>query len=179
MPTYVSYQGEGDFAKAPEGLHAAVCVDVVDMPEQKDNFNPGETVDKVRLVWEIDEDHPKFDGNFTVSGFYRKSLHPKSNLRKTLENWRGRAFTDEELTKFDLDTLVGVPCQVQVIHSDNGYANVSAVVAAGKGAKLKPSGHYVRVKDRDDSGTDEKGAANATAKEYTDNFASDDDELPF
>ena len=77
----------------------------------------------------------------------------KSSLVKDLISWRGRAFTDEELKSFELDNIIGAPCQLSIIHNvkdDKTYANVDAIVPAHKDGKLIPSGKYKRAKDRDD-----------------------------
>ena len=83
---------------------------------------------------------------------YRLSLHEKSNLRPMLEAWRGRKFNEEELTGFDLEKLVGVNCQVQVIHgikSTGGtFAKVQAVVGPAKGTAKLAVRNYQRVIDR-------------------------------
>lgn len=143
-----------EFTPAPEGLHRAVCVDVLDpwTEERPERFGGG-LVEKTRLVWEIDA--AMDDGRpFTVAQFYTASLHEKAKLRHHLEAWRGRAFTQDELRGFDLENVIGIPCQLQVIHhtTQDGkvYANVQAIVPNGKGAPaLKPSGDYIRVKDRE------------------------------
>src|SRR3990167_2490369 len=98
----------------------------------------------------------------------------KANLRKHLEAWRGKKFTKEELDGFDVEKLLGVNCQLQVIHnlSDNGgtFANVQAIVPLGKGmVKIRPSEDYVRMVNRDP-----KSGTTATA-----GAPGDEDEAPF
>lgn len=134
------------FTPAPEGVHPAVCVDVVDKGMVTGAYG---TKHKLRIVWEIAE--LMDDGRpFTVGKTYTASLHEKSVLRKDLKSWRGREFTPEELRGFDTEKVVGAPCQLVVQHEEkNGetYANVTAVLKAGA-SRLSPSGGYVRVKDR-------------------------------
>ena len=72
------------------------------------------------------KDYPAFDSSssctladgkpFLISRRYSLSLHEKSSLRRDLESWRGRAFTQEELRGFDLEVLIGVGCLVSVVH---------------------------------------------------------------
>jgi hypothetical protein len=134
------------FVPAPEGLHKAVCVDVVDKGFVE---TPWGEKPKVRVVWEIEAEMD--DGRrFTVGKTYTASLHEKSNLHKDLRTWRGRPFTAEELAGFDMEKVIGVPCQLLVTHVEKDgtvYANVAAVTRL-QGAPLKPSASYVRVKDR-------------------------------
>jgi hypothetical protein len=141
-------KGGGTFTPAPEGVHAAVCVDVVDlgMVESQWGKRP-----KCRIVWEIEETME--DGKrFIVGKQYTLSLHQKSALFKDLKSWRGRPFTDEELAGFDLEKVIGAPAQLVIGHEDKDgtvYANVTAIIKATKA--LKPSGGYIRTKDRADA----------------------------
>ena len=139
------------FVPAPEGLHRAVCVDAVDMGMQETGYGPKH---KVRVIWQIPEEiNPETQKPFQVSKFFTLSLNEQASLRKDLETWRGRKFTPEELKNgFDIEKLVGVNCQLQVIHnlSDDGkiWANVQAVIPAAKGLPALRSQDYVRMKDR-------------------------------
>ena len=175
MSIVASDPGGKEFTPAPEGLHSAVCVDVVDLGVQPNKFNPEKPQHKVRIVWQIEETDPSNqDKRFIVSQMYTLSLHEKASLRKDLEGWRARRFEASELKGFDLEKLLGVPCQVQIIHNvseTNGktYANVQAIVPLGKGmTKLVPDAHYVRVCDRPADGQISKPHG-----------ADDDSEVPF
>lgn len=134
-----------EFIPAPEGVHNAVCVDFVDLGIVNGQFGPKAMV---KIVWEIEE--PMEDGRpFTVQKRYSASLHEQSNLCKDLKSWRGKPFTSDELKAFDTENLIGVPCQLVVAHNEHDgsvYANVENVLKAVK--KLKPTGKYVRQKDR-------------------------------
>lgn len=137
------------YTQAPEGLHRAVCVDVVNLGIVQGAYGPKH---KVRIVWQLDAVDETHGRRYDVARVYALSLHERAALRKDLESWRGRKFTEQELDGFDLDKLLGANAQVQVTHdlSDDGttYANVGTVVAPIKGLpKLAPL-DYVRAKDR-------------------------------
>lgn len=141
---------ESKFTPAPEGLHQAVCVDVHDIGLQK---TPWGEKHKVLIVWQIEQVNDENGKRFDVRNFYTLSLSEKANLRRDLECWRGRKFTDDELAGFDLEKLLGANCQLQIVHNlgDEGktYANVQAIVPFN--AKLGPklaAEDYVRLKDR-------------------------------
>ncbi len=140
-------KGGGDFTPIPEDLHMAVCYGIWDLGTQfSERYS--KTIHKVVIVWEI----PGIRGDFerdgkmvnlprAISKRYTISLHKKSDLRKDLESWRGRKFTEEELKGFDLKKLLGVPCQIQVLHNkvdDKVYANIAAITKAPQGTKLTP-----------------------------------------
>lgn len=138
-----------EFTPAPEGLHQGVCCDVVDLGLQE---TPWGQKEQVKILWAL-EVLDENDRAFLVGKKYTLSLNEKATLRHHLEAWRGRKFSPEELQGFDLEKLIGVNCQVQVVHnlSDDGrtYANVQAIVPLGKGmVKIHIPESYVRVQDR-------------------------------
>jgi len=158
MPIIAADSGGKDFTPAPEGLHSAVCVDVVDLGLQPNTFNPEKPQHKIRIVWQIEEIDLANGKRFQVSQMYTLSLHEKASLRKDLEGWRARKFSAEESKGFDVEKLLGVPCQVQVIHNvseKNGktYANVQTIVPLGKGMDRLTPLDYVRMQDRKDGGS--------------------------
>jgi hypothetical protein len=142
----------GNFTPAPDGLHQAVLVDVVDLGEKPTEWGPKH---KLRLVWELD---PSTAGTlengqrFTVSKQYTASIHEKGNLRKDLKGWFGRDLNAEEMKKFDLERLIGRPCSLFVEQAENHegkvFANVKIVSKPGK-TPVGASGDYTRVQDRD------------------------------
>jgi hypothetical protein len=107
---------------------------------------------------------------------YTASLFEKANLRKHLESWRGRKFTDDELKEFELENLIEANCQIQVIHNigNNGivYANVQAIVPLAKGmTKMRISPDFVRKKDRKHEGP--------TRDPESGSDGPDDEDVPF
>ena len=143
-------KGGVDFIPIPEDLHLAICFGIWDLGTQ---FSErwGKSAHGVILMWEIPGCRAEFerDGKQvnlprTISKRYRLSLHKKADLRKDLENWRGRQFTDEELKGFDLKKLLGATCQLQVLHNrvdDKVYANIAAITKAPIGTKVLPENH--------------------------------------
>ena len=171
------------FTPAPEGTFSAVCVDVVDLGLVE---TPYGAKDKITVVWEIDEDHPDFDGRYTVNKRYTLSLNEKATLCKDLEAWRGKRFTDDEKKGFDVEKLIGAPCMVSVQHNRTGdktYANVVAITPLPKGLpRLSPSGDYTRVKDKpggwDVRSPQEESASGSGGDGHAAPFMPDDN-LPF
>lgn len=161
----IAKEPESNYEPAPEGLHQAVCCDVWEQwTEEKREDWGGGLVEKTRICWEIAEVNPKTGRPYDVSQKYTLSLHEKSNLRKHLEAWRGKKFTTAELKGFDLEVLVGVNCQLQVLHNESEgkvYANIQAIVPLGKTTpKIVVSKEYKRKKVRDA----EKAKAEAAEK---------------
>lgn len=140
-----------EYTPAPEGLRQAVCCDVVDLGVVESMYGPKH---KIELRWQIEDTNPDNDNKpFMVTKRFTSSLHEKATLRSTLETWRGKKFSDEELDGFDIEKLIGVNCQVQIIHNitdDATYANVQAVVPAPRNAMMLRVRDYVRKVDRPD-----------------------------
>lgn len=138
--------GGGDFEQTPEGVYTARCYRIIDLGTQKGSeaFG-GKEQHKVMVSWElIGAVDPKMEEGdnkgkpFSVHKRYTVSLSEKANLRADLEAWRGKKFTAEELKGFDLSTIIGAYCTIQVVHDETGkYANVNSIMAF-KGAKPAP-----------------------------------------
>lgn len=138
MSLIVKTSGDGEFALTPEGAYVGRCIKVLDLGTQTTTGQFGTKAQKqVMITWELLDDDVKMqDGRpFAVTQFYTASLHEKAKLRKDLEAWRGKKFTDEELEGFDLNAVLGAYCMLQIVHSQDGqYANVNAIMSH-KGAK--------------------------------------------
>lgn len=127
-----------DFKPIPEGTYIATCVRVIDLGTQVTTYMGADKLQrKVLVAWEVPDEMVEFEGKSQpalIQKRYTASLSDKANLRKDLEAWRGRRFTDEELRGFDLKNVLGSACQIQVLHSEDGaYANVQTIMALPKG----------------------------------------------
>ena len=133
--------GGGDFEQAPVGSHVARCVKIIDIGTQKGEYQGQANIRRQCIVgWELPNELMKEGDHagkpFTVSRFYTASLGEKANLRKDLENWRGRAFTEQELMGFASKNILGKPCMLSVTHNDKGKARVTGVMALPKGMQV-------------------------------------------
>lgn len=132
MSLTVKASNNDDFEMTPEGSYIGRCIKVIDMGTQTINGQRGpKQSKKVLITWELLDDEVKMkDGQpFAVSQNYTASLYEAAQLRKDLESWRGKKFTDEELEGFDLTNILGTYCLLQVIHSKDGqYANVQTIM---------------------------------------------------
>ena len=106
----------------PSGTHIARCYSMVHIGTQEFEYQ-GEKkkANKIRLTFELPHELRIFDGvekPLSIQKEFTLSLHEKSNLRKDLESWRGKSFTPKELANFDITKLIGVPCNVSIIHKE-------------------------------------------------------------
>jgi hypothetical protein len=124
----------GNYENAPPGTHLGICYRLIDLGTQHNEYQGEErTSNQVLISWELPEELMSDGRPFSVSCFLTNSLHEKAALRKHLESWRGRAFTDKELAGFDLETILGKPAYVSVVLNAKGNAKVGAVLAVPKG----------------------------------------------
>lgn len=120
----------------PAGQYAAICYAVVALGTQKvQKFQSNETylTQKLCICWEFPKLRIEIEdqqGNLrnlprSRRQFYSFSLSEKSNLRKMLESWRGEGFTTDEMKKFNIFSIIGVPAFIQIIHEkrEDGSAN--------------------------------------------------------
>lgn len=133
--------GGGNFKRVPAGAFIGRCYSIIDLGTQVTDGQYGlKEQHKIRLGWELfgeDEDGQPLtvdvDGKqmpMTISKSYTVSMHEKANLRKELQAWRGREFTEEEAKGFDVSKLVGAYCMVNVTTSENNgktYSNVAGL----------------------------------------------------
>jgi hypothetical protein len=133
MSLTVKSSGGGDFETTPEGTYVGRCIKIIDLGTQTSTGQFGtNSRRKVMVQWELLDDEIKMkDGKpFAAAQFYTASLHEKAQLRKDLEAWRGKKFTETELEGFDLKNVLGAYCMLQIVHSADGqYANVNAIMS--------------------------------------------------
>lgn len=122
------------------GAHHAICYGVCSIGVQPTASKEYAPKKKVVIMWELPNERADFgekkDQARTTSRRYTLSMNPKASLRKDLENWRGKPFTDAEAAKFDISTLIGANCMLNIVHAErNGtvYADVNTIMPMMKG----------------------------------------------
>jgi len=141
MTTIVATTGTNEYPKVPTGVHNARCVRVIDLGTQRSDYGGNITFKRqVLIIWEV-PDQITNDQPMTISKFYTLSLHEKANLGMDLTSWRGRPFTEQEKEGFDITKLIGVPCQINVMHNDSGKEKVSSVMPLGKDTNIHEQYH--------------------------------------
>lgn len=147
MAIVAKQSGNGERVLPPAGTHPARCYYVVDLGTQKTEWQ-GELKRsrKIRIGFELTEEKHVFDPAvgeepFTVSKEFTLSLGDKANLRHTLESWRGRQFTKDELDGFDITKLLGASCLITIVHErrkDNqgDFAKITSIAKIPKGMQV-------------------------------------------
>jgi hypothetical protein len=146
MLTASSSGNGGSKQLPPEGNHPARCVSVIDLGTQCDTYN-GEpkALRKVRITFELPQEKAVFkkergEEPFVIGKDYTLSLGERANLRRDLESWRGKGFTEAEAKAFHLSRLLGAPAMVSVVHrvskNNRTYADIATVTRVPKGMKV-------------------------------------------
>jgi|HubBroStandDraft_2_1064218.scaffolds.fasta_scaffold21822_8 hypothetical protein len=139
--------GGGDYEPIPAGSHIAVCDIVADLGLQPGSGLYPNPKNQVFIRFELPNERIEFEkdgkkqtGPAVIGKIYTASMNEKANLRHHLESWRGKAFTDEQAASFDIDTVLGKPCMITVMHTKKGdktYANIVGVGPIPKGINAK------------------------------------------
>ena len=132
----------GGYPPIEAGSYRAICYSIVVLGttynEVFDNVQK-----KIMFTWELPDERIEVDGEDkprAISATYTLSLNEKANLRKTLESWRGKQFTAEELRGFDITKVLGAPCMISTTTGTNTlgkqYAKVTGVSRLPKGMEV-------------------------------------------
>ena len=145
MPLVIKDDAGQQFEVAPPGLHRAVCADVIDLGVKATDYGPKR---KVKFVFQL-ASRNKQGERFQARCEHTQSLFEGANLRKMLESWRGRTFTEQERKGFDVETVLGVNCQLalqQAVSKSTGrtYAKITAVLPPDKTQPTLTVENYTR-----------------------------------
>lgn len=118
------------------GVYMAVCIGFVDLGEQySEKFKSYSN--KGMYIWELPGEKIEVEGEMKprqLSKEFAISASNKSNLRKFIESWNGKSYSDEEFLEFDLFEQVGKPCQLNVVLNETKeYANVDNLMPIPRG----------------------------------------------
>lgn len=130
----------GHFTLHPDGIHPAICIDVIDRGRQP-NFAGDGTRETVMLVFETEQKDDE-GTPMTLSRTFGATLHPKSSLNKFLGQWRGKPLAEGE--ELDLDRLLGKCLTLVVSHQPGQDGNMRAKIETCSKATriIKSAGTY-------------------------------------
>ena len=140
MSDQVTARGsDSKFKSHPEGQYVGVCVDVIDLGDNVESFagQPDKLSHKCVLVFRTGERNEELGTYIDVSREFTVSMGEKANLRKFLEQWRGKPYETSQIEDgVPLHKLTGQPGLLTVSHKRSGkdriYANITACVGVPK-----------------------------------------------
>ena len=141
MSLTLSENQTGTFELPPAGPQAARCSRVIDLGTQTSDYQgEARSARKVLLTWELAEQRSNGTPH-SVSRRFTASLHEKAALRAFLKSWRGRDFTPDELSAFDLRKLLNAPALLNLVHTERSgrdYADIASVSPLPRGMQPPP-----------------------------------------
>lgn len=136
---YIPAPSEREFELPPAGTHMAVCYRVIDLGTQDSSYNgQAKRQHKILISWELPDEKMADGRPFTISQRYTWSMSEKAALRRDLESWRGKPFSDADFGDhgFDIRNILGVGCLLNIVHNPKGektYANIASIAKLMKG----------------------------------------------
>ena len=167
--TVTGGQQDAQYAPAPEGTFAALCVDVIDLGEKVEQFegNPEKLVRKVALVYRLAETNEVTGEPFDVSKEFTLSMHERAGLRKHLESWRGKPYSPDAIEQgVPLHKLVGQPAFLGIGHKTSKKGREYAVIMS---CMKLPTGYLmppIKSYERPDFWEERKAEYAKAASEY-------------
>lgn len=121
------------------GVYIAVCVYSIDLGEQLCEYKDKTKSynNQVKLGFELIGETVEIDGKQEPRVLGRTLNFTRSKnggLRKFVQSWLGKTFTDDEFSELDTNDLVGKSAQLSVVLSETGeYANIDTIMQLPKG----------------------------------------------
>lgn len=130
---------ESMFRLHDEGQFLGQCIDVVDVGEDvidypnKDKY----TAPKCAIVFRTEEVNPETGQFLEISQEFTVSMGERANLRKFLESWRGKPYSDEQAREgVPVDRLEKQYGMLSIAHKKSGkgktYAYIQTIVPVPK-----------------------------------------------
>ena len=129
---------------APAGTHIARCYKMIHVGTRSYEYNGDpKTKNSIWFYFELPTEMRTFDKDkgeqpLSINIEYNLTFYEAAKLFQHVNSWRGKTLTPQEIDDFEIDSLIGEPCMLSVIHNvspKNGktYANITAVSAMPKG----------------------------------------------
>jgi len=124
-----------NYKMAPIGTHIARCYQFIHIGTNEDEYmGEKKDINKIRLTFELPEEKQVFrEGDepkpTVISQEYTFSMAPKANLRKLVEGIIGTTLADHEADSFDVDSIVGMPCLLNIVHKTSRTGKERAEIA--------------------------------------------------
>jgi hypothetical protein len=123
--------GTQEYENVDSGTYAARCIVVAELGTFENNHpqaKPGDTKREILLGFELSE--LMQDGlPFVVSWRGTNSLGERATLYKMLSAWRGKPFTNAELSHFEMKNILDKTCLVNVVSTPNKAGKIWSKVA--------------------------------------------------
>jgi len=136
MPLIATSTNKKDRKPVPAGMQHAVCFAAYDLVTQPADgkFGPKRCVmfnfeiPSERIEFEVDG--KKINKPASIWTWpMTNSIGKKAKLRPLLVSWRGREFTEAEANGFDVMTVVGANCLLNIVHKPGKEGAINAEIS--------------------------------------------------
>ncbi|MGO7756843.1 phage replication initiation protein, NGO0469 family [Rhizobium ruizarguesonis] len=138
----------GSFQDPQVGTFPAVCVRVIDLGTQENEYEGKKTSKRqLMLGFELHGESVDTDANgymldeagkpdpmkpFMVSAWLTASFHEEATLRKYMESWRGAPYSEQQISEFETDgfdwsLMLGVPCMIRMEANAKGKVKIKGI----------------------------------------------------
>lgn len=136
MPDTITAKGsDAKYRAHEEGQFVAQCVDCIDLGDKVEDFpgTPPKLAHKCALVFRTGERNPETGEYIDIAREFTVSMGDLANLRRFLEQWRGKPYTPEQIDAgVPLHKLAGNHALITVAQRQSAkgrtYANITACV---------------------------------------------------
>lgn len=143
MAIIATTNSKGQSTPIEAGTYVARCYSMIYMGTLTEEFQGQiKHQKKVRVTFELPTELKIYKAENgeqpqVIGKEFTLSMHEKGTLRKMLQSWRGKAFTDAEAASFDITKLLGKSCMLSIVHkvskTGNTYAEISTISTMMKG----------------------------------------------
>jgi hypothetical protein len=157
MGIYAEQKEGNDFITVEPGTYVARCYSMIEIGTIETEYKGTKKKQhKASVTWELPTETAIFHEEkgpepFVVSKKYTLSMYKDANLRKDLESWRGKGYSEDEAKRFDITKLIGQPCLITVIQKQRPddptktYTSVENVTKMMKDQECPPQINPTRV----------------------------------
>lgn len=182
--TITARGSDSKFKPHPDGQYVGQCVDTIDLGEKVSDYpgTPSYLAPVCALVFRTGERNEETGEFIDIAREFTVSMGDKSNLKKFLEQWRGKPYTAEQIKAgVPLDKLTGNHGLLTIAHRTSAKQRVYANITACVGIPKQMAGtvtHYGDYERADYWATKRKEYADAAAKFRGEQASGGDDGFP-
>jgi len=117
----------------PGGTYPVICIGVADVGDQFYQKYKN-TSRKVAFTFEIPSEADGSGQPRQLTQYYTFSANKKSKMRPMLNGWTNKNMSEQEMLEFDLFSLIGSSCLINISVSEDGqYNDIETVMSLPKG----------------------------------------------
>ncbi|MES2360005.1 MAG: hypothetical protein V4529_16820 [Gemmatimonadota bacterium] len=177
---------DSKFRPHPDGQYIGICVDTIDLGDNVETFagQPSKLAHKCALVFRTGERNEETGDYIDIGREFTVSMGEKANLRKFLEQWRGKAYDAEQIEAgVPLHKLTNQAGLLTIAQETSKQGRKYAKITACVGVPKQMKGGIGQYTDytRADYWDEKKAAYLAAARQFRAEQAptsTDDDEAP-